>query len=86
LGRPEAYSKADIDPQSKKPLDVGITGQEKPGNAKKNGGMLENGILKALESDHRSSGNALEVKAIGNGHCHCKSSPSRAKINVDVGA
>lgn len=68
--RPESYSKADIDPQSKKSLDVGISGQEDPGNAKKNGGMFEKGILRAKESDHRANGNALEVKAIGNGHCH----------------
>lgn len=86
LGRPEAYSQADIDPQSKKPLDVGISGQEKPGNAKKNGGMFENGILKALESDHSSRGNALEVKVIGNGHCHCKLSISPRKDQYsDVG-
>jgi len=76
---PEAYSKADIGPQSKKPLDVGISGQETPGNAKKNGGMFEKGILKAFESDHRSNGNVLEVKAIGNGHCHLTENCRRVK-------
>ncbi|KXN86602.1 putative inactive purple acid phosphatase 29 [Leucoagaricus sp. SymC.cos] len=76
---PESYSKADIDPQSKKPLDVGISGQEDPGNAKKNGGMFEKGILKATESAHKANGNALEVKAIANGHCHITENCRRIK-------
>jgi len=41
--------------------------------------MFENGILKALESDHRSNGNVLEVKAIGNGHCHLTENCRRVK-------
>lgn len=72
LYRPEAYSPPDIVLQSKKSLDVGISGQEDPGNAKKNGGMFEKGILKAMESDHTANGHALEVKAVANGHCHSK--------------
>lgn len=67
---PESYSKADTDPRTGKPLDVGIHGQESPGNAKKNDGFFEKAILKAPESDHTAKGNALEVKVIGNGHCH----------------
>jgi hypothetical protein len=47
-----------------------MSGLEDPGNAKENGGMFEKGILKAMESDHRANGNALEVKVITNGHCH----------------
>ncbi|KAG6866553.1 hypothetical protein C0991_002038 [Blastosporella zonata] len=67
---PEAYGKADSDPRTHKPLDVGIHGQEAPGNAKGNAGFFKDGVLKAMESDHVGKGNALEVKAIGNGHCH----------------
>lgn len=73
LPRPEAYSKADVNPQTKKILDIGISGQELPGNAKNNDGFYEKGILQAMESDRQSLSNAPEVKAIGNGHCHCQS-------------
>ncbi|TFK39994.1 Metallo-dependent phosphatase-like protein [Crucibulum laeve] len=76
---PESYMKADTDPRTKKPLDVGISGQETPGNAKHSDGFFEKGILKALESDHRGAGNALEVKAIGNGHCHLTENCRRIK-------
>jgi hypothetical protein len=67
---PESYSKADTDSRTGKPLDIGIYGQEKPGNAKGSDGFFEKGILKAPESDHTAKGNALEVKVISNGHCH----------------
>ena len=67
---PQSYSKADTDSRTGKPLDVGIYGQEKPGNAKESDGFFEKAILKAPESDHTAKGNALEVKVIGNGHCH----------------
>ena len=52
---------------------MGISGQEKKGSAKKNGGFFSKGLLKALESDHVAGGNELEVKVVGNGHCHSKS-------------
>ena len=68
--RPEAVSKADLNPETGKPLDVGISGQEHPGNAKGNAGFFEKGVLKALESDHTASRNIPEVKVIGNGHDH----------------
>jgi hypothetical protein len=32
--------------------------------------MFENGLLKALESEHRAGGAIPEVKAVANGHCH----------------
>ncbi|KAF6761672.1 phosphatase DCR2 [Ephemerocybe angulata] len=67
---PETYNKADTDPRTGKSLDVGISGQETAGNAKKNDGFFEKGILKALESDHTSHEDIPEVKVIGNGHCH----------------
>lgn len=76
---PESYSKADTDPRTGKPLDVGIHGQESPGNAKKNDGFFEKAILKAPESDHTAKGNALEVKVIGNGHCHVTENCRRVK-------
>ena len=40
--------------------------------ATKNEGFFEKGLLKAMESEHRSGGNLPEVKAVGNGHAHCK--------------
>jgi len=73
LCRPEAYSKPDIHPQTGKPLDIGITGREHHGNAKKSDGFFDKGVLGARESEHVASGNAPEVKVIGNGHCHCES-------------
>ncbi|KAF8643188.1 hypothetical protein AX16_009173 [Volvariella volvacea WC 439] len=66
---PEAYDAADQDPRTGKPLDVGIHDLEKPGNAKENGGMFQNGLLKAEESDHVAR-HAPEVKVVANGHCH----------------
>jgi len=70
--RQESYSKADIDPRTHRPLDVGIHGDERPGAAKTNGGFFENGLLKAYESDHVASATRHEVKVVGNGHCHSK--------------
>ncbi|KIM44481.1 hypothetical protein M413DRAFT_442454 [Hebeloma cylindrosporum] len=67
---PETYSKADMNPSTGKPLDVGISGQEPHGNAKNSDKFFENGILKAMESEHVGHENAQEVKVIGNGHCH----------------
>ncbi|KAG6891215.1 hypothetical protein C0995_008467 [Termitomyces sp. Mi166 len=75
----EAYMKADSDPRTHDALDVGIHGQEPPGNAKGNAGFYENGILKAMESEHVGKGNALEVKVIGNGHCHITENCRRVK-------
>jgi len=68
--RPESYAKADMSPRTGRPLDVGVSGQEPPGHAKKNGGLFEKGIQQAMESEHVANGNAHEVKVIGNGHCH----------------
>jgi hypothetical protein len=67
---PESYSKADKALGTGKPLDIGISGQETPGNSKQSDGFFEKAILKAPENDHTAKGNALEVKVIGNGHCH----------------
>lgn len=67
--RPEAYGKADPDPRTNKPLDVGVHDQEGPGNAKGNDGFFQKGLQQAMESEHVSK-NALEVKVVGNGHCH----------------
>ncbi|PPQ90772.1 hypothetical protein CVT25_010161 [Psilocybe cyanescens] len=76
---PETYLKADMNPSTGRALDVGISGQEPPGNAKNNDGFFEKGILKAMESDHVSNRNAHEVKAIGNGHCHITENCRRVK-------
>lgn len=59
-----------MNPLTGKPLDVGISGQESPGNSKHNDGFFEKGVLKALESDHVAAGNIPAVKVIGNGHDH----------------
>ncbi|KAJ8482432.1 hypothetical protein ONZ45_g14949 [Pleurotus djamor] len=66
----ESYSKADIDPTTGKPLDVGVYGLESDGSAKKNEGFFEKGLLKATESDHVSGRGIPEVKVVGNGHSH----------------
>ena len=58
-----------MNPSTGKRLDVGITGLEPPGNAKKSDGFFEKGVLKAMESANAAN-KALEVKVIGNGHCH----------------
>jgi hypothetical protein len=68
----ESYSDADVDTRTNKPLDVGIHGEEQPGSSKTNGGFFENGLQKALESDDVAAGDNLEVKVVGNGHCHSK--------------
>lgn len=75
--RPETYSTPDKDPRTGKSLDVGLTGLEPHGNPKKNDGFFENGILKAMESAHVANRDAHEVKVIGNGHCHGRSSITR---------
>jgi len=66
---PESYLKADKNPSTGKPLDVGTTGLEPAGNAKKGDGFFEKGLMKAMESSNVAN-NAHEVKVIGNGHCH----------------
>ena len=70
FSRPESHiSKADINPLTSKPLDVGLSGLEGDGNAKKSEGFFEKGVLKAMESANVAN-KAHEVKVIGNGHCH----------------
>lgn len=69
LSRPETYFKADMNPSTGKPLDVGITGLEAAGNAKKSDGFFAKGLMKAMESSNMAN-KAHEVKVIGNGHCH----------------
>ncbi|KAF8159653.1 Metallo-dependent phosphatase-like protein [Crassisporium funariophilum] len=76
---PETYAKADMNPSTGRPLDVGVTGQEPAGNAKGNDGFFEKGIMKALESGNVANGNAHEVKVIGNGHCHVTENCRRVK-------
>jgi hypothetical protein len=66
---------ADKDPRTGKPLDVGIHGEEAPGNSPKSDGFFEKAIMKALESDHVNGSPLPEVKVIGNGHCHGEASP-----------
>ncbi|TFK71339.1 Metallo-dependent phosphatase [Pluteus cervinus] len=75
----EAYNDADRDPRTGKPLDVGLSGLETPGNAKENEGMFEKGLLKAEENDHVGRGRAPEVKVVGNGHCHLTENCRRVK-------
>ena len=62
----------DTDSRTGLPLDIGINDLEGPGSAKKGDGMFENGLLKALESEHRAGGVVPEVKVVANGHCHGK--------------
>ncbi|KAF9563975.1 Metallo-dependent phosphatase [Agrocybe pediades] len=76
---PESYSKADRDPTTGKALDVGISGQEPPGHAKKSDKFFENGILKATESARGPNTDIPEVKVIGNGHCHITENCRRVK-------
>ncbi|KAG2011738.1 phosphatase DCR2 [Coprinopsis cinerea AmutBmut pab1-1] len=76
---PETYDPPDFDPVTRKPLDVGISGQETDGNAKGNDGFFEKGILSALESDHTSRQSIPEVKVIANGHCHLTENCRRVK-------
>ncbi|GLB41788.1 putative calcineurin-like phosphoesterase [Lyophyllum shimeji] len=76
---PEAYTKADTDPRTHKPLDVGIHDLEQPGNAKGTAGFFEMAVLQTPENDHVGKGNATEVKVIGNGHCHVTENCRRVK-------
>jgi hypothetical protein len=76
---PEAYSKADIDPSTGKPLDVGISDLEGKGSAKGNDGFFEKGLMGALESNHRAGGVYREVKVVANGHCHITENCRRVK-------
>ena len=69
----ESYSKADMDPRTGKPLDVGIGDLEGKGSAKGNDGFFEKGLMSALESNHRARGIYREVKVVANGHSHRKS-------------
>ena len=68
--RQESYAQADKDTRTGARLDVGLHDLESTGSAKKNEGFFEKGLLKAMESDHLAGGSALEVKVVGNGHCH----------------
>lgn len=67
--RAEAFSAADVDPRTGKPLDVGEQ-LEGNGNAKKQDGFFHKALLQTLETDHRGGGNAREVKVVSNGHDH----------------
>lgn len=71
--RPESYGLPDDDRRTGLPLDIGISGLEESGAAKKSDGMFENGLLRALETDHRGASAIPEVKVVANGHCHSKS-------------
>lgn len=68
----ESYHQADSDTSTGQRLDFGLHNLEKGKAAKKNEGFFEKGLLKAMESEHRSGRNVTEVKAVGNGHAHCK--------------
>ena len=84
--RQETYSAADKDPQTGKPLDVGIHDLEEPGAAKKQDGFFHKGILQAFESDHPSGTLAPEVKVVANGHCHrkCYTPVFRPCLSLDL--
>ncbi|KAI0342973.1 Metallo-dependent phosphatase [Trametopsis cervina] len=75
----ETYSAADKDPLTGKPLDVGDSGLEESGNAKKQDGFFNKALLTALESGHRAGGTAREVKVVANGHCHLTENCRRIK-------
>ncbi|KAI0689492.1 Metallo-dependent phosphatase [Cytidiella melzeri] len=66
----EAKAAADKDPVTGEDLDVGISGLEGFGSAKKQDGFFHKGLLAAGESEHRAAGTAHEVKVVGNGHSH----------------
>jgi hypothetical protein len=68
----ESYEAPDTDPRTGLPLDIGSSDLEGPGSAKKNGGFFQDGLLHALETQHRGAGGIPEVKVVGNGHCHGK--------------
>lgn len=72
--RQESAAAADINPATGQPLDVGQHDLEESGAAKKSAGFFHKGLLQALESDHRAGGNLPEVKVVGNGHSHSRSS------------
>lgn len=67
--RPETYNKADVDSGTGKPLQKGLQLEDKS-TPKKNEGFFEKGLLRALETTHRTGDNAREVKVVANGHCH----------------
>jgi len=75
----ESYSKADLDPSTGRPLDVGISSLEGKGSAKGNAGFFEKGLMAAQESTHRTRGSHTEVKVIANGHCHVTDNCRRVK-------
>ncbi|PCH44068.1 Metallo-dependent phosphatase [Wolfiporia cocos MD-104 SS10] len=75
----ESYTAADIDPLTGAPLDVGTHDLEGQGSAKKQDGFFTKGLLQALESDHRATSNAREVKVVSNGHCHLTDNCKRVK-------
>ncbi|KAH9926297.1 Metallo-dependent phosphatase [Epithele typhae] len=74
----ESYSAADINPETGRPLDVGISDMEASGAAKKQEGFFHKALLEAFESDHRTS-RAPEVKVVANGHCHLTENCRRVK-------
>jgi len=82
---PEAYSAADRNPDTKRPLDVGLSGLEQNGNAEGNDGFFTKALLNATESNHvnaaAGSGNGpkQEVKVVANGHCHLTENCRRVK-------
>src|ERR1700743_679899 len=63
---PEAYSDADLDEESHKPLSFGDQRDGK-GASKTNGFFFEQAIKKAPESEEGDGSRIPEVKAIGNG-------------------
>jgi len=79
---PESYSKADRDPPTGKPLDVGISDLEGKQSAKGNDGLFQKGLMSALESNHRARGIYREVNVAANGHAH-RTPTSRVTIHAD---
>ncbi|KAI0917949.1 hypothetical protein AcV5_002750 [Taiwanofungus camphoratus] len=75
----ESYAAPDVDPNTGRPLDVGLHDLEGQGSARKQDGFFHKGLLQALESDHRAGGNAKEVKVVSNGHCHVTENCRRVK-------
>ncbi|KAG6331867.1 hypothetical protein ID866_7223 [Astraeus odoratus] len=75
----ESYGTPDTDKRTGLPLDIGLSGLEGSGAAKKSDGMFEKGLLAALETDHVAGLAIPEVKVVANGHCHVTEDCKRVK-------
>ncbi|KAK7060853.1 Phosphatase dcr2 [Paramarasmius palmivorus] len=78
---PEAYSPADRDPVTYRPLNKGIYDNERGGAAKKSDGFFDKALLGAPSSSSPTEQGigSQEVKVVGNGHCHITENCRRVK-------